>query len=143
MRTDNMVECTLCGRKTSEPFKIDYEGAIIEVCEECEHFGTVVGIPKSMMPEKPAKFSRPATLDTVVAGTQAEFSKDYGARIMKAREAKGLSRKDFANRLNERESLISRVESQSMEPDDALTKKIEGFLKIKLRDVGEASDADK
>jgi putative transcription factor len=128
-----MPECNLCGKRVDEPCKIDFEGAIIEVCPDCESFGKVVGRPKSRQVSKPSQFSRPATLDTVVAGTQAEFSNDFGKRIAKARELMGLSRKEFANKIAEKESLVIRVETQSMEPDEALTKKIERFLHIKLR----------
>ena len=44
-----------------------------------------------------------------------------------------LTREEFAKKIKERESVIKRVESEDMRPDDELIKKIEKFLGIKLR----------
>lgn len=61
------------------------------------------------------------------------FVDNYGKLIIETREKKKLTRKEFARKINEKLSVIKRVESEEMEPDDALTKKIERFLEIKLR----------
>jgi putative transcription factor len=57
----------------------------------------------------------------------------YGKLIVKAREKKKLNREEFAKKINEKLSVIKRVESEEMEPDDTLTEKIERFLEIKLK----------
>ncbi len=48
-----------------------------------------------------------------------------------------LNREEFAKRIKEKESVIRRVESEEMTPDDALIQKIEKFLGIKLRKIYE------
>ena len=48
-----------------------------------------------------------------------------------------LTREEFAKKINEKESIIKRIENEEMRPDEALTKKIERFLKIKLKEVYE------
>ncbi len=58
---------------------------------------------------------------------------DYGKKIIEAREKINLTREKFAKKINEKESVIRRVESGEMEPDDKLTEKLERFLKIKLK----------
>ncbi len=58
---------------------------------------------------------------------------NYGMLIIETRKKRNLTREEFAKKINEKESVIRRVESEEMKPDDALTKKIERFLEIKLR----------
>jgi len=58
---------------------------------------------------------------------------NYGKKIIEARRGMNLNREEFAKKINEKESVIRRVESEEMEPDEKLTEKIERFLEIKLR----------
>jgi uncharacterized protein (TIGR00270 family) len=58
---------------------------------------------------------------------------NYGKKIIEARKKINLTREKFAKKINEKESVIRRVESEEMEPDDKLTEKIERFLEIKLK----------
>jgi uncharacterized protein (TIGR00270 family) len=48
-----------------------------------------------------------------------------------------LTREEFSKKINERESVIRRIEKEEMRPSESLTKKIENFLKIKLTEVYE------
>ena len=52
--------------------------------------------------------------------------------IKKKRESMGLSQKDFAIKLSEKESTIHHMENHTLEPNLALAKKLEKFLGIKL-----------
>ena len=45
---------------------------------------------------------------------------------------KGLTRKEFANKISEKESVIRRIEMEEMIPDEKLRRKIENFLDISL-----------
>ena len=58
---------------------------------------------------------------------------NYGKLISEKRKELKLTREEFARLIREKESVIRRVESEEMIPDDNLIKKIENFLKIKLR----------
>ena len=112
-------ECELCGKSVNELTKIEVEGSIVNVCPNCVKFGKPVEV-------KMETASEPAIEDSM------ELASDYGTRIKKARESQRISRTEFANNINERESVIKRVENQTMIPDDELVKKIERFLKISL-----------
>jgi putative transcription factor len=57
---------------------------------------------------------------------------DYGRRIKTAREAKGLSQEDLAKLLNEKLSLIKKVEGEKVTPPPLLIRKLEHLLKVKL-----------
>jgi len=61
------------------------------------------------------------------------FVDNYGKRIIETRKRMNLTREEFAKKINERESVIKRIENEEMRPNETLTKKIERFLKIKLK----------
>jgi len=56
----------------------------------------------------------------------------YGKMIRRAREVLGLSTKVLAEKINEKESAIIRVEEEKGLPDDKLAKKLEHQLGIRL-----------
>jgi len=64
---------------------------------------------------------------------EAVIVDNYGKKIIENRKKINLTREEFAKKINEKESVIRRVESEEMEPDDKLTEKIERFLGIKLK----------
>jgi putative transcription factor len=60
--------------------------------------------------------------------------------IRKARESKNWSREDLGKKINERVSVITRIETGKMTPDTKLTKKFEKALNIKLLEKVENVD---
>ena len=55
------------------------------------------------------------------------------AQIIKLkRESRGLSQRDFANKINEKESVIHKIETGNYEPVLPLARKLEKFLGVKL-----------
>lgn len=129
-----MPECTLCGKRVAALNKIELEDAIVEVCDDCSKFGRIV----ERTPAAPAKAYKPmqkaVDLHGIVKEDETIFATDYGRRVREAREARGLTRPEFARKISERESIIRRIERQEMGPDDKLTRKIERFLNIKLKE---------
>ena len=122
-----MSECTLCGKRVDALNKIELEGAIVSVCDNCVKFGRAVEARLYRHMTRKIQLAELADNNTMLAD-------DYGARVKKAREAKDLTRTEFAHVINERESVIKRIEAQSMQPGDRLAKKIERFLEIKLKE---------
>lgn len=62
---------------------------------------------------------------------------DYGAKIRKARQKMGMNVEDFARKINEKESVIKKLEKEELNPDRKLIQKIKNALKIELLEVGE------
>ena len=60
------------------------------------------------------------------------LAQDYDQRIREAREGTGLSQADFAQELNEKASLIRKLERGDMLPSDRVQKKLERRLDIDL-----------
>lgn len=130
------IECTICGKKVPRLFKAEIEGTILEVCEECLSFGEKIIEPEVLTRVRKVKRKPLVEEETV-------FVDNYGKLIVAAREKMNLTREEFAKKINERESVIRRVEAEQMRPNDALTKKIERFLGIKLTKTYEKRRIDK
>ncbi|MEM5801897.1 MAG: multiprotein bridging factor aMBF1 [Candidatus Aenigmatarchaeota archaeon] len=119
-------ECNLCGKKVNFLNKIEIEGSVLEVCNKCTKFGRRVVEIENYKP-----IVNPLQLN--FQEKEWELIENYGKYIKKARENKGLNLEEFAKRLNEKVSVIRRIEANLMEPDEELLKKIENFLEINLR----------
>ena len=61
-----------------------------------------------------------------------ELAQDYDELIRSAREDRGLSQSDLANELNEKASLIRKLERGETLPSDSVKSKLERFLDIEL-----------
>ena len=129
------MQCEACGKLMREGKRIKLEGSIVVVCAECAPYGTVIGDtvkpPEKKVvkkePEKPAVVPVMQELDAEV------LVEDYGQRIRKAREKKGLKQEDFAKSINEPVSVIHRLESGRFDgPSTLLVKKLESHLGVKL-----------
>jgi putative transcription factor len=66
---------------------------------------------------------------------EGEIVEDYAARIRKARMEKGLSSKDLAMQIKEREHLIKKIENGELIPEEGVRKKLEKVLEIRLIDA--------
>jgi putative transcription factor len=66
---------------------------------------------------------------------EGEIVEDYAARIRKARMEKGLSTKDLAMQIKEREHLIKKIENGELIPEEMVRRKLEKILEIKLIDA--------
>jgi putative transcription factor len=121
------MRCEICGRKIiGKPTKTKIESSIMLTCNECAKFGKI-----QREPPKPRK-SRPTKRISRARGPSEEVIEDYNSIIRNAREKKGWSREELAEKLYEKASVISRIESGKMIPDIKLARKIERTLKIRL-----------
>ena len=68
-----------------------------------------------------------------------EIAQDYDDRIRNARESAGLSQEELASELNEKASLIRKLERGDILPSDEVQTKLERKLDIALT-VGGSSD---
>jgi len=68
-----------------------------------------------------------------------EIATDYDDRIRQARESRGLSQEELAQSLNEKASLIRKLERGDIMPPDSVREKIERKLDISLVE-GESDD---
>lgn len=120
------INCELCGKVGNNLSKTLIEGVELNVCRDCSNFGKVLNTSRNDIPKK----------KLVEAQTQDEkihlLSENYNEIIKKRRESLGLTQKDFAKKINEKESILHKIETGTFEPSLSLAKKLEKFLGIKL-----------
>ena len=132
------MECEICGKPVPEnnPIRAKIEGSVMIVCKECSKLGKVQKAPPKPKFVKQNKNKRPTTTRNKVYSRNEEPSEelieDFSMEVRKAREAKNWSREDLGKKINERVSVINRIETGKMTPDTKLTKKLENILDIKL-----------
>lgn len=121
------MNCEICGRKITNPIKIEIDNSILNVCKDCSRFGTIVIEKKVKKPtSKPMSTSPKKEIEE-------ELIENFGEVIRKRREALNISREEFAKKLGEKESVIRRIENGEIYPPYDLLIKIEKLLKISLR----------
>jgi putative transcription factor len=133
--------CEMCGKDTFCK-KVMIDGVLLEVCTECAKFGTEAkkgqtktAGPKPIIDERLERRERRRTQRDVYAEAGAEeLAPDYAARIRNARSRLGMTQKDLAMKLNEKQTVLSKIESGSMRPDERLIKKLQKELDIKLKE---------
>ena len=64
--------------------------------------------------------------------TSQEMAEDYGEIIRQAREKLGLSVEDLGMKINEKASVLRKIEIGKILPDNLLASKLERIMKIKL-----------
>ena len=134
------MECEICGKEVPEhnPIRAKIEGSVMVVCKECSKLGKIQKAPpkpkyvqqkgKQQKGKQNAKKRNYSRRDE----PSEELIEDFNNEVRRAREAKNWSREDLGKKINERVSVITRIETGKMTPDVKLTKKLEKALNIKL-----------
>lgn len=131
------MRCEICGKKVlGRPIRIKIEGSLMQTCEECSKLGKVQKEPPRA-PRPRATPRRPR-----VREPSYEVSEDFNITVRKAREKKGWSREDLAKNVNEKSSVINRIESGKMIPDIKLARKLEKVLNVILLEKIEEEQLD-
>lgn len=118
------MECELCGRQTEERYIATIENVELRVCPRCAKGHHVT---EEVIPRNQAGSGQPRAQDQV-----DEMVEDYGMQIRRAREHMKIPVKVLAEMISEKEGVVTRVEQQKMVPPEALRKKIEKALGLKL-----------
>jgi putative transcription factor len=129
-----MPKCNLCGSQTERIFRTKIEGAEMNVCSLCAKLGQVVEeviIDKPEYEEEQVNSYNHTNEDNKTSAINV-LVEDYGARVKKAREQKGLKQEQLAKMLAIKESLLHNIESGHFEPSDPMIIKLEKYLHIKL-----------
>jgi putative transcription factor len=71
--------------------------------------------------------------DLYVEIGELELAPDWARRVRVAREAVAWTPEDLAKKLNEKKSVVLKLESGGFHPPDQLVRKLEHLLKIRLR----------
>ncbi|MHA2181629.1 MAG: multiprotein bridging factor aMBF1 [Promethearchaeota archaeon] len=135
---ENEKECQICGSIIwGKGQRVILEGARITVCINCAQHGTKIHKPSSFTygkkPIQKKPYTAPKRQNIKSRNTEElEIVSDYAKRVRNARNNLGLNQDQFAQKLNEKPSLIRRIETGKAEPTVKLAKKIQKIYKIQL-----------
>lgn len=131
------MQCEICGIEIfGKPRKIMVEGSEMNVCPKCTYHGTVLE-PKKYVPMKtgPGPRSRPSPSSRSKSWkTEDQYALigDYGHIIREEREKREWTQEELAAKINEKASLLGKIEREDITPDDETRRKIERMLEISL-----------
>ncbi len=128
------MNCEICGREIKgRGFKIIVEGSEMTVCSSCRQYGSE---------KKPSIASQPGARRVVLkkkrASTKIEFQdeliENYHLIIRREREKRGWSQEQLAKKIQEKESLIRKIENAEIVPEPEVIEKLEKLFNLKLRE---------
>ncbi|MGC2288578.1 MAG: multiprotein-bridging factor 1 family protein [Thermoplasmata archaeon] len=136
----------MCGKDVDSLTAVRIERSVLQLCPDCAKFGQAVTPPSGPAPRArggDAEYTEPRNTmafrprrteerDVFSDMPELELSPDWSRRIRQQRERLGWTPEEFGKRLNEKKSLVLKVESGSFRPPDATLRKIERLLKIRL-----------
>jgi len=157
-----MVQCEMCGSETSSPNRVKVEGAELDVCDECTDFGTEVKQQSSSSASTKYSTSSSGSSSSSSSGSSSsssssggssqrrrdmfdemdELAQDYDETVRSARESAGMSQEDLARKLNEKASLIRKIERGDTLPSDDVQRKLESALDVDLSAGGTADESE-
>lgn len=146
--------CEMCGKDVPQTSRVRLEGSVLSLCSECARFGTLVDpVPLPSTAASAEVRFRPSTGATRAGAPrrrleerdlyqeigEMELAPDWNKRIRLAREAHLWTPEELGKKLNEKKSVVLKIESGHFHPSDALVRKIEHLLKVRLRATPEST----
>ncbi len=141
--------CEMCGNDVAVTSRIRVDQTVLNLCPGCAKFGRPIdpppppvaapeedGRPRRVAAPSLRPAPRPRRLeerDLYLEIGELELASDWGARVRRAREALVWTPEELAKRLNEKKSVVLKVEAGGFHPPDALVRKLEQLLKVRLR----------
>ncbi|NQE04356.1 hypothetical protein C5S32_00660 [ANME-1 cluster archaeon GoMg1] len=145
MEIKSKAQCEICGTEIKgEVYHIRIDASELSVCKSCARLGTVIeGAKKGkgvLEPQHANVNAKPKRKPISELYTQIDHEieaemeidaveEDYGRKIKEAREKAGLKQAELAQKINERHSLLRKIENEELMPSEAVRKKIERALK--------------
>jgi len=133
------MRCEVCGRRImGPPYKAMIEGAKMLVCNECSKLGSIYWEAKTeprlkkISKRLPQPVIAPRKQPSITVEESVELVDDFGVKVRQAREKLGMSHEDLGKKISEKVSVLRKIESGKMTPDNLLIEKLQHALKIKL-----------
>ena len=129
----------MCGKEVPYLKTVVIEGAVLKVCEDCARFG------KEISPKEAKKYVRASSAiserlemrekrmrERDVLEDEEVLDPDFPEKIRDARMSLGMTQEELAKKINEKHSVITKIEHGELVPDENLRKKLEKVLDIRL-----------
>ncbi len=130
------MECEICGKEIrGRGFKVVVEGTELNVCARCKEYGvenisssTQHGVSRVVKKER-----RSVRGGKPIVFTE-ELVENFNEIIRRERQKRGWSQEELAKRIQEKESLIRKIENAEITPEPEVIEKLERLFDIKLRE---------
>ncbi|MGB7661850.1 MAG: multiprotein bridging factor aMBF1 [Nitrososphaeraceae archaeon] len=143
--------CEVCGRQVSDNLTVVViEGTIFRVCFQCSkrgkpynplitknikpstHLSTKSTFRQPLVKNQPIIKKRGYPTNRIQLTDETFLSHDFGRMIREARMKKGFTHEQLALKMSEKASLLKKIETGALKPDELLAKKLERYLQIRL-----------
>lgn len=131
-----MKNCEICGKSECSVLA-NIEGSNIEVCNECSKMGKVINKIKN---EPTKKIVHPKKIEKEEIEIEQRIVKNFSEIIKNLRESENMTQKEFAQKLNEKLSVIRHIESGDFTPTLDFAEKIKNNFGVEI--VEEIEDID-
>ncbi|MET1125147.1 MAG: multiprotein bridging factor aMBF1 [Archaeoglobaceae archaeon] len=126
------MNCEICGKPISRGYKVVVEGSEVTVCASCKQHGS----------EKPSLVSQPGVRKVAIPkrrpqtkiSFEYELIDDFHEVVRRERERRGWSQEELAKRIQEKESLIKKIERGEITPEPEVVEKLERVFGVSLRE---------
>lgn len=125
-----MSFCELCGRPAAEKKMVVVDGTVFNVCLACSKHGKPY-VP-AVAPVKKKVRSQPPKRDRISMSDSTVLLPDFAKIVREARMKKGLTHEQLGLKMNERATILRKIETGGLKPDIVFANKLERFLNIKL-----------
>ena len=150
----SMATCEICGNQILEKVdRVYVEGNLLTVCKSCSKRGKPsshqqniqkTGNPSSYQQNiQKIGFPRPKKIvktEKITFDDTRILVSNLSEVLRKSRMSRGLTHEQLGLSLNERASLLRKIESGSIKPDEELTKKLERYFRVPLYTEVDTSD---
>lgn len=149
-----MASCEICGTQIIDyGEKVYVEGNLITVCKTCSKRGKPLKNQQEIqrkpamrlqeLQRKPAmRLRKIDKVDKISFDDSAILINNFSEVIRNSRMANGLTHEQLGLLIKERVSLLRKIESGTLKPDEGLSRKLERFFRINLYTEEESNGSE-
>lgn len=138
-----MASCEICGTQILEyGEKVYVEGNLITVCKTCSKRGKPLKNQQEIQRKPAMRPKKIEKLDKITFDDSAVLINNFSEVIRNSRMANGLTHEQLGLLIKERVSLLRKIESGTLKPDEGLSRKLERFFRINLYTEVESNDGE-
>ncbi len=128
-----MTSCEICGIQIIDnPIRVYVEGNVLRVCRACSKRGKPSNELQKNQIRVSAKTKKIAMPNKITFHDSTILVDNFSEVIRKSRMKQGLTHEQLGLIIKERASLLRKIESGSLKPDDELAKKLERYFRINI-----------